>query len=248
MTTVPAQAARADAPYAALGDSYSSGVGGGAPYLDPPCDRSAGSYPELYAENQGIGSFDFAACSGATTADVRATQLGVLGPDTALVTVTVGGDDLGFSAGLKICIEGTDDDCRKVAGTAIDTIVTTLPTSLTGTYRAILAAAPYARLVVLGYPRLFEETDACRGLPMDATKRKLINVVAMALNAAIKTAVAEIQARVTPVYVPVDPYFNGHRLCDPAPWINGLGSDGPFHPNATGYRNGYLAALTRAIG
>ncbi|MGH6630743.1 MAG: hypothetical protein ACREB3_13515, partial [Burkholderiales bacterium] len=43
--------------------------------------------------------------------------------------------------------------------------------------------------------------------------------------------------------------FAGHGVCSGAPWINGPSvpmSIGPYHPNQTGYRDGYLEALDAA--
>src|SRR6476620_6394642 len=88
--------------YAALGDSYSAGVGA---QPSTGCGRNALSYPALFKEQEGIpdAGFDFAACGGATTADVRNGQLGGLTAQTDLVTITVGGNDIGFSPLLATC-------------------------------------------------------------------------------------------------------------------------------------------------
>lgn len=76
---LPAQAAPGDR-YVALGDSYSSGTGTGS-YLDDgtSCHRSTRAYPSLVAASGGL-DLDLRACSGATTADVTATQLGPCRP------------------------------------------------------------------------------------------------------------------------------------------------------------------------
>src|SRR5262245_35220317 len=84
--------------YAALGDSYSAGVG--APPYDPAsgsCNRSPRSAAALWAASHPGTSFAFAACSGATTTDVINNQLGALSGATSQVTISIGGNDAGFS-------------------------------------------------------------------------------------------------------------------------------------------------------
>ena len=111
---------------------------------------------------------------------------------------------------------------------------------------AYLAASSFvARLVVLGYPRLFELTSSCGLLGMSLAKRTLLNggadVLAEVVSARARAAGA--------TFVDVRTVFAGHGLCGGSPWINGITTiSDAFHPTATGYRSGYLAALTAAIG
>ncbi|MDQ2811363.1 MAG: GDSL-type esterase/lipase family protein [Actinomycetota bacterium] len=103
--------ARADNPpgntYVALGDSYSSGEGA-PPYLTSSCDRSASSWVTGFAADLGAGvGYANNACAGATTSDVvNQGQLNSLGPNTQLVTITVGGNDMGFGPALTNCTTG----------------------------------------------------------------------------------------------------------------------------------------------
>jgi hypothetical protein len=59
--------------YAALGDSYSSGVGTGSYTLDSACKRSVYAYPYLWAQAHAGTALSFAACSGAKTSDLLST-------------------------------------------------------------------------------------------------------------------------------------------------------------------------------
>ncbi|MBR7679350.1 lipase, partial [Streptomyces daliensis] len=82
----------------ALGDSYSSGVGAGD--YDPDsgdCKRSANAYPQLWSAANAPSSFDFVACSGATTDDVLSGQLDALSDATGVVSISIGGNDVGFA-------------------------------------------------------------------------------------------------------------------------------------------------------
>jgi hypothetical protein len=48
-------------------------------------------------------TLSFQACSGAKTTDVNEKQLGTLSSGTALVTITIGGNDAGFSNVIINC-------------------------------------------------------------------------------------------------------------------------------------------------
>jgi lysophospholipase L1-like esterase len=232
----------ADRQYVALGDSYSSGVGA-KPYFDGDCKQSNNSYAAQYARNHPAMSFGFSACSGATTDDVIAYQLGFLGPDTKLVTITVGGDNLGFTATLEKCIEALHDStCKAAVDAAVAIIDTALPGDLKQVYVDILAKAPNAKLVVLGYSQLFAP-DFCIEAPLDEKRRGWIDNAAVTLNKAIETA-----ARPYGSFVAVDGRFTDHRVCSKDPWLNGItaGKDA-FHPNVAGYTDGYLKALDAAL-
>src|SRR5215469_17260323 len=108
---VPATAATGTN-YVALGDSYSSGTGTDDYYNDgTSCDRSPEGYPALWAAAHSAASFDLAACSGAKTTDVLSGQLGGLSSATNLVTITIGGNDAGFSTVMEDCVLESDSSC-----------------------------------------------------------------------------------------------------------------------------------------
>lgn len=231
--------------YVALGDSYSSGVGA-SPY-DPAsgaCARSARSYAPLFAAEHRT-SFTFAACSGAKTADVLATQIGALNASTDLVTITIGGNDIGFSKVLGTCtLSSTDSGCATAVDVAEASAVTVLSARLVHTYAAIRHAAPNARVTVLGYPRLFETTANCTepGVP-NLTRRIKLNQGDDLLNRVTRT----ISHLFGFTFVDVRNAFAGHSLCSADPWIHTPTVPtiiGPYHPTPTGYQ-AYLRALDR---
>jgi lysophospholipase L1-like esterase len=240
VVAAPAAHAAPDTDYVALGDSYSSGTGTGSYDLSVGCQRSSAAYPALWASRQGARSFAFAACSGATTADVRASQLGALSAGTDLVTITIGGNDADFVGTVLACRLGSDADCFGKLATASAFITGTLPGLLDATYQAVRGRAPNARLVVLGYPRLYR-TGFCL-LAISDERRSRINAVADTLAAV--TAQRAQAAGAT--FVDARGAFAGHEICSSAPWINGptwpLGDS--YHPNRTGHAQGYLPALT----
>lgn len=109
--------------YVALGDSYSSGQGArqenpeGNHYdpAEPGCYRSDKAYGHLFANDPANGDMDllFLACAGAVTErtpeyqpnapDVVNDQVDSLPEHADLVTISVGGDDVGFGPVLIHC-------------------------------------------------------------------------------------------------------------------------------------------------
>ena len=94
--------------WAALGDSYTSGHGNPPLDADAPCTRAlADAYPVVAAgllANDGIEvDLDFRACSGADVADL-AEQADGVADDVDVVTITVGGNDVGFGRLVVGCL------------------------------------------------------------------------------------------------------------------------------------------------
>jgi hypothetical protein len=178
------------ATYVALGDSYASGEGL-SPY-EPGTDVAAGaqrnqchrSASQAYADLSpplvlpGITNRAFWACAGATVSDMeqvppqsgpdeqfnQVDQVSSVGDSTEWITLSIGGNDVGFSSITDSCIEAIVD------GSSIDHLSSvtcaqqladstaqlgTLQGSLESLYGQLLSRAPAARLVVVGYPRIF---------------------------------------------------------------------------------------------
>src|SRR5689334_20638253 len=106
VATLVAPPAEAAGPsYVALGDSYSSGVGTRSYLADgTSCQRSVYAFPSLIAAARGY-ALNFRACSGAKVSDVTANQLSALSASTAYVTISVGGNDAGFTSVLTTCAQ-----------------------------------------------------------------------------------------------------------------------------------------------
>ena len=101
-------------------------------------------------------------CNGATTQTVFTTQLSSLTPRTQLVTLTVGGNDLGSVAVATACAAGPSVACQAAIDAALTLLAappngpSVLATRLAATYGAVATAAPRADILVTGYPYLFE--------------------------------------------------------------------------------------------
>ena len=221
--------------YVALGDSYAAGQGAGD-YSDGRCLRSAAGYPALLDADPGIRLAGNLSCSGDTTDDLLAGQLGALGDDTRLVTVTIGGNDLGAIQVAAAC--STDEasaECQSRLAAAEATLAPggALQERLNETFARIRAAAPDARIVATGYPNLFEESAA--GAAGDATLIASLTAATAALNANIRSAVdAQAGAGADIVFAEVVDAFAGHGVGSTDPWILSTGPD-LFHPTAAGY-------------
>ncbi|WP_033346340.1 SGNH/GDSL hydrolase family protein [Catenuloplanes japonicus] len=230
--------------YVALGDSYASGVGA-FPY-DPAsgdCRQSPVSYPRTWAKNHPTVAFQDKTCSGAKIADVRANQLGALSDATTLVTLTVGGNDDGFTGTVTACLTGTEADCKFATDLGAYYARTQLVEDLVVLYDEIKGRAPHARIVVLGYPRVVDEgTASCGALSPTAANRKQLSHNADHL--AEGTRDATVRSGVT--FVDMRLPFAGHEACTPEPFINGVDPahiTEIFHPNAYGHSVVYTFML-----
>jgi lysophospholipase L1-like esterase len=234
--------------YVALGDSYSSGVGSGS-YTSSSgsCLRSTLAYSQLWANSHSPTSYVSTACSGAKTTDVTASQLGPLSSSTTLVSISVGGNDVGFSTVMEDCVLYGTDTCVSEVNAAENTARTQLPGWLDTAYNAIRNRAPNARVVVLDYPRFYHDVWYCVGL--SSTSRQKINEGADVLDGVIQSAAtrhgflfADVRAA----------FANGHEICDgSASWLHSVEWSNlteSYHPTAAGQSGGYLPAFAAKAG
>lgn len=220
-----------EASYAAIGDSFAAGVGAGS-YLDTSCYRSAKSYAKLLDADADKRLVAFPACSGAGTAATIA-QVGAVPADAALVTVTVGGNDVGFAAVMQNCFVLPNSSCRSRidAGAAVATS-DAFAAAVANVVGAVRAKAPKARIVVTGYPLLFWENGT--GTNPKYSWADEVNDETVVLNDAIERAAVGSGA----VFVDVEGVFAGHGIGSSSPWINDwrwTSTVEGFHPTSAGY-------------
>jgi lysophospholipase L1-like esterase len=232
--------------YVALGDSYSSGLGADD-YISASgsCERSTKAYPEQWAAAHSPASFASVACSGATTADVTKSQVAALSPGTTLVSVTVGGNDAGFSTVMETCVLHSTSSCLNAVAAAETFVTRQLPARLNATLKAIRAHAPAAKVVVLGYPELFDlsPSGSCPGLSIE--DRVALNGGANHLDSALQAA-----ARANhDTFADVRGRFSGHEICDSGSWLHSVDLfdiSSSYHPTAAGQDLGYLPVFAAA--
>lgn len=172
--------------FVALGDSFSAGTGSFNSDINAGCYMSTNTY-SYYVHYNSVRSLDppfMQACHGYTTEDVLfITQWGLdnLGPDTEVVTLTIGGNDLGFESVLNRCANwafGFNFGCS--SDTSVTLPVSQRLTALAGVssttryepknnkqiyaVKEVLAEialfAENADIFIAGYPELFGDLQA----------------------------------------------------------------------------------------
>jgi lysophospholipase L1-like esterase len=241
LATSPASAA---VNYVALGDSYSSGLGAGS-YSGGSCYRSSNAYPPDWANANSPSSFAFVACSGATTLDVISSQLSALSASTTLVSITIGGNDVGFSSVMETCVLGSDSDCLNAINQAENQAKTILPGRLATLFSDIKAAAPIAHVVVLGYPEFYDLSKSSTCIGLSTTKRIALNGGADVLDNVIQQATSSAGF----TYADVRSAFSGHEICDSSSWLHSvdwLNLGDSYHPTASGQEYAYEPVFASA--
>lgn len=172
---------------------------------------------------------------------------------TDLVTVTIGGNDVGFVDVLKHCANPLVGLCNTPEYEAqMNVVIDAVVPDLVASYEAIADRTYGSRLLVLGYPRLFGSTaaeQACPELALFAGEQDFLNRLADRLNERIHQAAMLASVE----FVSVAESFAGHEVCGASgAWINGMDftratrswfvDDESFHPNIDGQ-----AAYARVI-
>jgi len=217
--------------YVAQGDSYASGTGT-REYYDSGCQRSNHSYAKQLAAQRGL-NLSHIACSGARIPDVRANQLGALSTATNLVTLSIGGNDAGFSSVITQCAKPWPYTCTTELNNARNFINNTLPGQLSSLYADIQTRAPNARVIVIGYPRLFNGEECNLLARISPGEQSDLNGVADLLATKISAAAAARGFE----FLDTRSSFNTHRICDDVEWLNGLSNPvgESYHPNQAGH-------------
>ncbi len=205
--------------YVALGDSYSSGEGAGN-YSGGGCHRSAAGWPNvLSALSSRMELVTNLACSGAETEALtqafngQLPQLDALPGGTELVTVTIGGNDVGFGRVMKACFvrncirSGNLDEAQAQ-------IQNQLPTWLLATYGEIQQRLNGAEFIVVGYPRI-TPTGGDNCLWLTKGEKKRLNALTILLDRVIGDTATDAGAK----YISTLNALNGHELCTGNSWL-----------------------------
>lgn len=255
-TTATAAAAAPTGKYVSLGDSYVAGP------LVPDqvnlgCLRSDHNYPSLVASAIGSSAFTDVSCSGATTDDmtqsqadgpitVNSPQLNAVGSDDSLVTLGIGGNDIGFVNIILTCaaeslLSPFGDPCTSqytAGGTdQLAAAINATGPKVAAVLQAIHQRAPHAKVVVVGYPDVLpEHNNGCWPLePIAYGDVSYLRTTEKRLNTMLAAEAAANGAQYVDTYTP----SIGHDICQlpGTKWIEGavpLAPAAPFHPNAKG--------------
>jgi lysophospholipase L1-like esterase len=258
VTTTAARAAN----YAALGDSYAAGPLIPNPLLPLGCLKSSNNYAHLAAPGIGLTLRD-ATCSGAETEDMEQPQnvdpdgpnppqFNVLDASTTVVSVTIGGNDIGFSEVAESCITvnpfshpcldkynpgGVDQLKARIEATApkVDAVLD-----------GIKSRAPSAEVFVVNYPAIFPETGfGCwPQMPIGFQDVPYLRSTQKRLNTMLANQAAANGATLVDWYTA----SIGHDACKSTSnrWVEPLIPGtlaAPIHPNKAGMVGGANALL-----
>ncbi|GAA4806185.1 SGNH/GDSL hydrolase family protein [Actinomycetospora chlora] len=244
--------------YVALGSSFAAGPGI-PPLVDRAALRSGRNYPHLLAERLGLPLVDVT-CSGATTAQLRHArqptlagrvppQVEAVTADTTLVTITAGGNDLGYlgaltSAGLRGTLAGRLPEAlarrlRSTVAVPAPGAFAEVRTSLAALVAEVRRRAPDARVVLVDYLTVLGRHATPATVPLTAEQIAAGREIAAGLDAVFAGAAADAGADLVVASGP----SAEHGAGSPEPWIGGtalgvpvLGGAVPFHPTAAGMR------------
>jgi lysophospholipase L1-like esterase len=233
--TQAAVAQPAAAEYVAMGSSFASGPGvaTAAPDGPAPCRQSSANYARLVAQRLHLSLLDNT-CAGATMAHVlrggqhgRAAQVEGITPATKLVTVTIGGNDIGFMSNLAawscaqkpeilpvewrapVCSAGRSDD-------AVDAGLGQLAVQFDELATEVRRRSPQARLVFVDYSTVLPDAGHCPDrLPI--TDEQLQRGRTMERRLAEVTAAAA--RRNGALLVRASQATHGHDVCAAEPWV-----------------------------
>jgi lysophospholipase L1-like esterase len=251
----PAAAADPGKVYVALGDSMASGPL--IPDITGPlaCGRSTHNYAHTLAARLGVTTFRDVTCSGADTADMTnpqklsiagvdagtaPPQFDALGADTTLVTLTIGGNDVGLVGIAQDCmtLNPFATPCKGEFAGPVAQKTDALGPKLAAVLDGIHTRAPKARVVVTGYG-LYIKKGGC--FPI----QPVLNTGAGFLQGAVdsmNTKIAQTAAAHNAQYVDVRTPSAGHDACQStsAKWVEGYvptSAAAPLHPNRRGEDN-----------
>jgi hypothetical protein len=241
------------ADWVGLGDSYAAGPLIPNQSLSPlGCLRSSRNFAHIAATNRAMTLAD-ASCSGATTSDMtapqstsagtNAPQFNALSAATKVVSLQIGGNDIGFTEILENCVTYNPfaRPCQDRYGTGandqINARIAAAAPKVAATIQGIHQRSPAAKVLVVNYAAILPDTGsgcwpqvpfAYADVPYLRGKEKGLNTM-LAQQAAANGA----------TYVDDYTASIGKDACRSAGtrWVEPLvpaNAAAPFHPNARG--------------
>jgi len=272
IATMTAGAATPGGTFVALGDSYAAGnLIPASPAGTPAgCLRSTHNYSGDVQAVIRASRYVDVACSDATTADMTRRQHTIAGTNPpqfdalssrdSLVTITIGGNDIGFKSILLECVtlsasSPSGDPCRRhftAGGTdRLAAAVRAVAPKIAAVLRGIHHRAPRARVLLAGYPDILPSTGTgCwPDVPLAHGDVPYLRATEVALNRVLAREAAANGATFVDTYRATI----GHDACQRpgTRWVEGLVPASPaypFHPNRRGQQamaRQVLAALGR---
>lgn len=251
--------------YTALGDSYAAGPLIPNQSLNPlGCLRSDHNYAHLTASAKSLTLTDVS-CSGATTNDMTEAQnvepgpnppqFNGLGSGTNIVSLTIGGNDIGFTEILENCITWNpfSSPCKEKYDSGghdqlAERIENTAP-KVAAVLAGIHSHSPNARVFVVNYPDILPTGSGCwPSVPLSFSDVPYLHATEERLNSMLATEASLNGATLVNWYSA----SIGHDACKGSStrWVEPLIPSeltAPVHPNKAGMA-GAAAVLEAAIG
>ncbi|MGA6163540.1 SGNH/GDSL hydrolase family protein [Amycolatopsis magusensis] len=239
--------------YVALGDSYTSSPKTGKQAGEPVgCARSDNNYPHLVAAEINPAEFADVSCSGAVTASITGSQktsngtnppqLNAVDETTTLVTLGIGGNDVGFIGFAGECVAGSPNaaPCKeKFTAGGKDQLAAKIDATgkkVAELLKKIRGKAPKAKIIVVGYPTVLPDGEGCwPALPVGVPDVAYLRDALGDLNQTLSDTADKNDAGFADTAAPT----KGHDVCtNPGTrWVEGLVATSPaigLHPNAKG--------------
>jgi len=230
--------------YVALGSSFAAGPGIAPPAPGRPRGslRSAANYPALVAARLGLHLVDVS-FSGATTRQLLtgkrrgvAAQLDAVTADTRLVTLTSGGNDVGYIGGLTLASLPWPVRRRALAGRGAgegsDERFARLAAAFDDVLAEVRRRAPGATVLLVDYPAVVPPEGGPDAVPL----RPEVLVWARDTARLLAGTTAAAAQRAGYASVAVSAASAAHHAWSARPWTTTGRSRVPFHPTAAGMR------------
>jgi lysophospholipase L1-like esterase len=246
--------------YVAMGSSFAAGPGI-PPYVDAtpaPCMRSSMNYANQLAKRKGFTLLDVG-CSGATTAHLTGPrntippQLSAVDAETDLVTITIGGNDLGYIGrlGAASCagLAAPGATCNAIPSPPAEQTYADLAARMDHIAKEVRRRAPSARLIFVDYLAVLPATGTCAATPLSPAEADIAREVARRLAAITAKAASDNGADI----VKASDLSRGHDACGNEAWMWGYPRPGApvggtqYHPNAAGM-TAVADALEKLLG
>ncbi|CAN5301162.1 hypothetical protein BH09PSE2_BH09PSE2_09710 [soil metagenome] len=234
--------------YVSMGSSYAAGPGVGVrDAASGACARSLSNYARRLAARRGLQLVDVA-CSGATTEDVLTRpqagfrpQIEAVTPETRLVTITIGGNDVGYVADLMgYSCRGAGRACPVKSDAEVEAGFAALPGAMRRVLSETRRRAPDAKVVLVGYlPAVSKGRVGCGSLePLSEADAARIRSEVDRLEQVFASAAKDTGA----LFVRMTELAIGHDACAAEPWITNYKASQvatwpvgvPYHPNQAG--------------
>jgi lysophospholipase L1-like esterase len=179
---------------------------------------------------------------------VLSSQVSALSASTTLVSITIGGNDAGFSSVMETCVLSSTSSCVSAVNTAENFATTTLPGRLDSTLAAIRSRAPSAKVVVLDYPELYDLSKSSSCIGLSTTDRTKLDEASDTIDSVISAAAG----RAGDTFADVRGQFAGHEICDgSSSWLHSVNIfdiSESYHPTANGQELGYEPVFAAKAG